>query len=213
MANYYKNHDEDEEEEENRQNKNKNEIFIIKPKSSSMSIYFYDEIYPANQYRKLIEEIGNLGEDDEINMHFACDGGVVSGMTAIINALNRSPALIRSHLDSHAYSAAAIMFLCAQEWVVSPGTSLMFHNYSGGLEGKGHELGSALNHQNSLFRGIYDLYCADFLTKKEIDDIFAGMDLYISADDIKVRLDGLVKARKAELEKKIKGLTKRNATK
>lgn len=201
MSNLIKNQSEEDVEDHESP---KSEIFQVKPANEVLTVYFYDDIREPSHYMKLVDKINNLVEGDVVEMHFACDGGMVTSMMAIINALKTTPATIRACLDSHAYSASAIIFLCADEWTVGDATSLMFHNYSAGFVGKGHEISSVVRHTDNTFKKMFDNYCSDFLTEKEINDIIDGKDLYLDADEIRVRLEQMVKGRNEQILKSIK---------
>ena len=72
----------------------------------------------------------------------------------------------------------------------------MFHNYSGGVVGKGGEMLDRLQHERvwseKLLRDIYQ----DFLTEEEIQLMLNNKDLWMDGDEVIKRLE----AKKAKME-------------
>ncbi len=175
-------------------------VVFKRPTGQSVNLYFYGDIEGPDNYIKVVEEIKNLTQNDELNLHLSTYGGRIDGLLVLLTAIGQTPALVRAHLDSHAFSAGAILFLAAQEWVVPDARSIMFHHYSGGVFGKSHEITSYVNSNNACFGQLIQNYCKDFLTADEIDDIIAGKDLYLQSSDIKIKLANLIKARTVEVQ-------------
>lgn len=176
-------------------------VVFKRPMGQSINLYFYGDIEGPESYIKVVEEIKNLTQDDELNLHLSTYGGRVDGLLVLLTAIGQTPALVRAHLDSHAFSAGAILFLSAQEWVVPDARSIMFHHYSGGTFGKSHEITSYVNSNNASFGRLIKNYCKDFLTDDEINDIIEGKDLYLQSTDIQTRLGNLIQARTEEIQK------------
>jgi hypothetical protein len=95
-------------------------------------------------------------------------------------------------------SAATMIFLSADQFEVSEHSMFMFHNYSGGVMGKGGEMLDQLQHERiwseKLLRNIYQ----DFLNEEEIGSMLNNRDLWMDGEEVVKRLEG----KKAAMEAK-----------
>jgi ATP-dependent Clp protease protease subunit len=187
--------DDDEDVEKNTSFDNGDPFLVSDQRGQHIRYDFYDEITEPKRYLNLIRKLERATEHDLVELHFVCDGGRMDSMQAIMTAIKRCPARITGHLDSHAASAASLLFLCCDNWMITPTSYLMFHDFSGGLIGKGNEMTSQLSHYVNNFRMIMDQVCHPFLTKKEIDEIGRGKDLWLDATQLAKRLEMLGKSR------------------
>lgn len=170
---------------------------------------FYDEIGDPKKYINLIRKLQNTTENDTVNFHFCCDGGRMDAMMCILSAIRRSPATIIGHLDSHAASAASIIFLSCDRWMLTTESSLMLHDFSGGLIGKGNEMSSQLTHYISNFKILMNNVCTPFVSSREIDQICSGTDMWFNNTEITRRLTILGNAREANANALAKAAAKR----
>lgn len=65
---------------------------------------------------------------------------------------------------------------------------MMFHDYSSFEMGKGSEIEAHVKHYRKFALDCFSQWCKGFLTKKEIDIILAGKDLYLDYNECKERL-------------------------
>lgn len=167
----------------------------VQPIANVIEYRFYDEIGEPRKYINLIRRLGAASENDLVNLHFICDGGRIDAMQGIITAIRRTRAHVVGHLDSHAASAASIIFLSCKAWNLSKESYMMFHDFNGGLFGKGHEMNSQLKHYIDNFRVVMDEICFPFFSKPEISSICSGQDKWIGSEEIIRRLNVLNKHR------------------
>ena len=67
--------------------------------------------------------------------------------------------------------------------------SVMIHNFSAGVQGKGHELMQTVTgFQQYITKLMYDYYIP-FLTEEEFDRVIDGKDYWFTASEVKERLD------------------------
>ena len=63
----------------------------------------------------------------------------------------------------------------------------MIHNYSTGMQGKGHELKAYQTFTDKeLNRAFKDIY-RDFLTPKEMTEVIEGRDIWLNEDEVMKR--------------------------
>jgi ATP-dependent protease ClpP protease subunit len=99
-------------------------------------------------------------------------------------------------------SAATLIFLQGDEFAINEHSAFLFHNYSGGMIGKGGEMYSNMIHDRKwsekLFRSQYE----DFLTAEEISNLVDDKDIWMDANTVVARLEARNKAREEEAKLK-----------
>ncbi len=78
----------------------------------------------------------------------------------------------------------------------------MFHNYSGGLVGKGGEIHDAATYERKWSENLWKSEYKDFLTETEIASMLDGKDLWMDGDEVLRRLNKKSKAILKEIKKK-----------
>jgi len=140
-------------------------------KSATLYLSTFSESKP--NLAVLLNDIRQLNAEDRITLIFNSPGGLVSEGRAIINAVQNTGADIQTELLSEASSMAAIMFCIGDRRIIYENSSLMFHNFSGGVGGKGHEMKDRLKH-----------------TIKNITAFFRGNIIGLDENEILQMLDG-----------------------
>jgi ATP-dependent protease ClpP protease subunit len=85
-------------------------------------------------------------------------------------------------------SAATMIMLASENIDVSDNSMFMFHNYSGGVIGKGGEMYDNIMHERAwseqLLRDVYD----NFLDEDEIKQILDNRDIWMDSAEVIRRL-------------------------
>lgn len=188
---------------ENIINGNDNDIFYNEqPIAHLREYWFYDDIGEPKKYLNLIRKLISADANDQFDLHFCCDGGRMDSMQTIISAIRRCRGRVVGHLDSHAASAGSLIFLSCDNWNLTKESYLMFHDFSGGLFGKGNEMTSQLTHYVKNFEVAMNQICYPFFNKAEIKDICGGKDRWVSDEELQKRLTVLGKHRQKPPVKK-----------
>lgn len=154
-----------------------------------MHFYISQEIGEASEYVDMIHSILSAGEHDTIFIHLNCPGGNLDTGVQIINAMQNSPAHVIAVLEGTAYSMGTMIFLSADEMVVNDHCMMMFHNFNGGLVGKGNELTSQLNATVGWFASLAEDIYVPFLSPEEVERIKRGEDIWMQSPEIMKRLE------------------------
>lgn len=181
---------------------------------SVMEFYLSGNIGEASEYIEWFHKIRNARQTDVINMHINCPGGNLFTTVQFLQVLKECPAHIIMNVSGACMSAATLIFLEGDEYIINEHSAFLFHNYSGGMIGKGGEMYSNVVHDRqwseSLFRSQYE----GFLTAEEIDQLMDDKDIWMDAQSVGNRLraknDAEEAAADAELKKKT---TKKKSTK
>lgn len=148
-------------------------------------------------YVDWVRTIRNAGPNDMIEFHLNTPGGNVYTAIELLNAFATTEAHVHCVISGICASAGTILMAVGDSYEISPWASFMFHNYSGGMAGKGNEMYAQMIYERdwsvNFMRDIYE----DILTPEEIDRLVDGADFWLTADDVGDRLA-------ARLEKKEK---------
>lgn len=162
--------------------------------------YISGPIQSPENYIEEFDLIRNAQEDDIVMMHINTPGGNLDTAIQFMRVMNESAATIVSSIEGYCMSAGTILFLKADEFMVSPHSMIQCHNYSGGMIGKGHEIfDQAIFEKDWSVKLLNDVY-DQFLTQTEIDSIILGKDLWLTSDETIKRCQKLQEYR-AELYK------------
>lgn len=174
-----------------------------KPKGMAHEFYLNGSIGDADDYLDWLDVIRNAGPNDDVIVHINSPGGNLFTALQLMNALAESEATITAQVEGACMSAATMIMLCADRFMLSPHAMFMFHNYSGGTIGKGGEMWENIKFERSwskkFLHEVYDI----FLTKKEIDSMLDGKDVWLTADQVAERLKKRQEAMKKEEEDEI----------
>ncbi len=164
--------------------------------------YLSGAITEPCDYVKMIHTIHSAPPQDTIYIHINTPGGYLHTGIQMVNAFRNSEATVVCSLEGEAHSLGSLIFLAADQFVVHDNTTMMIHNFSGGIYGKGKEAEMEMIATLEWFSDIGDKYYIPFLTKAEFKAIINDRDIWLHAADIRVRLERMVKAKEKELKKK-----------
>lgn len=159
-----------------------------------IDIYIRGGIECFEDYDDLVKELVKATEKDSVVVHINCPGGDCSVGFFIIDQLMALPCPVHMVVEYPSYSMGAIMALCGDSLTIEPDSFIMFHDYSGGSNGKGGETEAYVNNYRKVFRNRFTRLCKPFLSQSEINRMFKGEDLYIfNGDDTGVSLEDRIK--------------------
>jgi ATP-dependent protease ClpP protease subunit len=150
-------------------------------KSATLYLSTFMESKPS--LAVLLNDLRQLTSEDRITMIFNSPGGLVSEGRAIINAVQNTGADIQTELLSEASSMAAIMFCIGDRRIIYENSSLMFHNFSGGIGGKGHEMRDRLKHTIKNITAFFRGHIIG-LSEEEIQQMLGGKEFWFGAKEL-----------------------------
>lgn len=160
--------------------------------SRSLIFYINDTIYEPKYYADMVHLIRTAGPRDVIYIHINTPGGCLSTGIQLINAIHSSQAKTITILEAEASSMGAILFLAGDEFVVHDNCIMMFHHYSGGTFGKGHEQLAQAKATVEWYAQLMKNICIPFLSLDEVDRVLKGEDIWLDSEHIKKRLVKMV---------------------
>jgi len=151
--------------------------------------YLNNEVTRNDVYVDMIQQIRMAQPDDDIFIYLNNRGGLVDTGIQIINSFDECQGVVHTVVDGIAASIAAIMWLAGHQRTVLNHGSLMLHNFSAGVSGKGHEIMETVMGYNSYILEMFKLYTTPFLTDEEYAKMIDGKDYWFSANQIRERLE------------------------
>lgn len=143
----------------------------------------YGDIDDHEQYEELITQLRNANENDMMILKINSPGGRADVGFMIVKAIQTSPATVLAHVVWPSASMASIIALSCDGMVMDDYTHLMFHAYTGGSYGKADDLVQDVNETHWSLDNNARRIVSPFLSKKEIEKMSDGKDIYIRSND------------------------------
>ena len=148
-----------------------------------------DDFDEPKYYDEVVALLSTASEEDTITFNINSNGGYVSSLAMLLTWKSMCKAYQIHVLSGNASSAASAFFLSnADEYVVSDMASMMIHEYQTSNGGSNSNVIKQATHtakENEKFiRSCYEY----FLDDAEIEDTLKGVEHYLSADEIRERL-------------------------
>lgn len=156
-------------------------------------------IKDQSYYRQVVQRISELSENDVIKFEISSPGGNLDGLFSILSALEKTQATAVAILNGKVHSAASMLALNCDQIFVSENTYMMIHNVSFGSVGRMSDVTSHVDFVKKQTKKLVDSTYEGFLSPEEIEDVHKGLEIWLDADEIVVRLE----ARQKYFEEKL----------
>lgn len=157
--------------------------------------YLSSVIEEPEKYVDMVQRIQVANPEDIIYIHLNTPGGHLDTGVQIINAMQSTQAHVTVSIEANCHSLGTLIFLAADEFIVHDNCLMMIHNFSGGVFGKGNEQQSQLEAQIKWFNTLAKKLYVPFLSEVEFDRIIRGEDIWLQSDEIRKRLEKMVKTK------------------
>jgi ATP-dependent protease ClpP protease subunit len=162
--------------------------------------YLTGEVGEPELYIDMVHAIRMAGSEEAVVIHLNTNGGNLATGVQLVNAIEASQAHVICIVEGECHSLGTLIFLAADEFMVHDHCMMMFHNFSGGVFGKGHEQMSQLQATQEWFSTLARKLYIPFMTEEEFQKILDGQDMWIQSDEIRKRLLTMVKCIEDEKE-------------
>lgn len=180
----------DDEEDEIMQSGDKYLGYFTRVKTLTCITVPIDEgVREAVYYRQVAKAIAELGDQDQVEFEISSPGGYLDGLVSILTAMEKTNATTVAHINGECHSAASMLAMSCDVVYVSPYASMLVHFVNFGASGKGTDVLSKVLHVHETCVKLFKDTYRHFLTEDEIIDCINGNELWLTADDIKVRLE------------------------
>jgi len=163
--------------------------------------YLVGEITEPSDYLEWFDTIRHAGETDIIKIYINSEGGDLFTAIQFLRVLSDTPATIICSVEGACMSAATLIFMCGQQFEVTPHSIFMFHNYSGGAMGKGGEMIDQLQHERRWSERLMKEVYKDFLSLEEIKSMLDNKDIWMDGEEVVKRVNAKIQKNKAQANK------------
>jgi len=163
--------------------------------------YLVGEIGQPIDYLEWFDTIRHAGETDIVKIYINSDGGDLFTAIQFLRVLSDTPATIICSVEGACMSAATLIFMCGQQFEVTPHSIFMFHNYSGGAMGKGGEMIDQLQHERRWSERLMKEVYKDFLSSEEIKSMLDNKDIWMDGEEVVKRVNAKIQKNKAQANK------------
>jgi ATP-dependent protease ClpP protease subunit len=168
--------------------------------SAIYEFYLSGTITGPEDYIEWFNTIRSAGPQDEVKIYINSSGGDLNCALQFMRVLSETQATVICSVEGSCMSAATMIFLCADVFEVTPHSLFMFHNYSGGIFGKGGEIYDQAVFEREWSKQFLQHIYKNFLTSKEIDSLLENKDLWLHSQEVSNRVEKLCDARTKEQE-------------
>lgn len=155
--------------------------------------YLVEEIGEPQDYVDWFHDIRNSRDTDTIKIYINCPGGNLFTTIQFIQVLSETKAHVIVCVEGACMSAATLIFLMADEFILTDHSMFMFHNYSGGTEGKGGEMYHGMIYERKWAAKLFQEMYQDFLTPAEIAELLDDKDIWLDSKQVFERLQKRLK--------------------
>ena len=165
-------------------------------------------IEAPEDYADWVRTIRSAGENDLIELYLCTPGGRVDTTLYLAAALRDSPAHKHVIISGMCASGGTILMMVGDSWEIDPYTQFLFHNYSGGAMGKGHDIKLQTDYMMSLMEDVYKDFFNGFFTEEELIKVAHGLEHWMRAEEVGERLQKVTEVREASAEEAAEELAK-----
>lgn len=162
--------------------------FVVRP-IAYMSDFYLTTIGMPELYTKWFDAIRNAQPQDVIKIHINSPGGHMWTAIQFIRVINECHGTVIASVEGICASAATLILLNCHAYEISEHSTFMFHNYTGGMFGKGGEMYDQITYERKWSHDLFKSQYSGFLSDTEIDDIMEGKDIWIGSDEAFTRIE------------------------
>lgn len=166
-----------------------NDGTFSKPVATLHEFYITGLIEEADNYVEWFDIIRHASEHDAIKIYINSYGGDLFTAIQFLRVLTESHATKIISVEGACMSAATMIFMCADNFEVTPHSVFMFHNYSGGAIGKGGEMIDQLLHERKWSEKLMKDIYRGFLTDAEIKSMLENKDIWMDGEEVVKRIN------------------------
>lgn len=185
-------------------NKKPETSFTEKPVGHLHEFYLSGDVEEPEKYAEWFNEIRHAGSTDVVKIYINSCGGNLWTAIQFTRVLKECKAPVVASVEGACMSAATVIFLMADQFEVSPHSMFMFHNYSGVTMGKGGEMLDQIRHERKWSEKFLTQVYNSFLKPEEIQSLLNNKDLWMTGEEVVVRLNHRQKELEKEKRKKEK---------
>ena len=165
--------------------------YIVEPRSWNYKIRLYGDVVAPENYVQLIEDLASATKEDTVEIYLNTNGGDGAAAISLVEAIRHTQATVTTIAEGMVASAGSLIFFAGHQHVVGDFCEVLLHDASGGIGGKMSEIAKHSESSRKTWGKFYHTIYDPYFSKKEIDKVLAGQDLWLTADELRGRLEKL----------------------
>lgn len=162
------------------------EIFSV-PIATHYRISVDETFETVKQFEELVQVLDQARAGDVIEIKLSTDGGALHAVLPTLNAMARTDATVFVHAVSDVASAGTFLLMMADDVLINPYVTVMFHQVSFGAFGPGNHVNDRVSHvvesSTNLLRDMYH----DFFSEEEITMMLNGKEFWLTKEEFDAR--------------------------
>ena len=179
------------------------------PKVVDYHFDLVDVIEDYDEYIELLDALREAQEDDTVHIHINTPGGDLSIVAQILHNIDVCRGTVVTHAEGEVKSGGSLIFFKGDQLVVGEYAEFLAHAPHGGIGGKLPDQLDANKHTSEYVRKLYTDVYSDFYSKREIQSVLRGKELYETSEQVTKRLkaatERMLKEYQEELEEVVGG--------
>jgi len=167
--------------------------YFTKNTGNQYEFYLSGEIESADNYVAWFDVIRNARQQDTIKLYINSSGGDLYTALQFLRVMGECEGHLITSVEGACMSAATMIFLSGHEYQVTPHSLFMFHNYSGGVFGKGGEQYDQIQYERAWSEKFMNEVYKDFLTTDEIQSMLNNKDIWMTSEQVLGRIEKVMK--------------------
>jgi ATP-dependent protease ClpP protease subunit len=159
------------------------------PLGNRYTINITSDFDSSDTYDEVVALLSNATEMDEVIWNVSSYGGYVNSLQMLLGWKNMCVARQTHVLHSNADSCASAFFLSdADSYIVGDGATMFCHEIQAGVGGTTSNMSRHMEHLKKTNEDFIKRTYQNFLNETEIDEILKGVEVFLTADEIRERL-------------------------
>lgn len=165
--------------------------YYLQEQTCTNARFFLDEdIKEARYYRPLVQHLLSASERDTVEILFSTGGGGLAGCLQVLEALKCTSADTTAIIMGDCHSAGSIISMYCNDVVVLDSACMLVHSASYGTgRQKSRDVKDYVEFSSGYLEGIFRNAYEGFLDEDELQEVMNGRELWLTAQDIRDRLE------------------------
>lgn len=178
-------------------------IFCI-PLGNRYTINITSDFDSSDTYDEVVALLSNATEMDEIIWNISSYGGYVNSLQMLLGWKNMCLAKQTHVLHSNADSCASVFYLSdADQYIVGDGATMFCHEMQAGVSGTTSNMTRHMEHLKKTNEDFIKKSYENFLTDDEISQVLLGVEVFLTSDEIKERLQKREELKAKQIQQQI----------
>lgn len=151
--------------------------------STLHTIYIDGEITAPADYRDAMAILETAAPNDQVTISINSGGGRMDTGVMLINGIKACQAPVRAQIHADCGSMATGIALACDDWQLGEFAYFFIHTATYGMLGKDQEVKTQAEFMDKYVDKFLKSLYTGFLSAKELKDVAAGKDLWITLED------------------------------